>query len=98
MRHSGASWSTTALIQARAINGAAAKLVQPFRERSLHYAGHITVESATGARYQVHQYRGRRLFRLVSRFVLETGQRVQCLDFDHYVIARTGEPLSRVQW
>jgi hypothetical protein len=64
----------------------------------LEYAGRITVENATGARYQVHEYRGRRLFKLVRRFVLETGQRVQRLDFDNYVVAQTGEPLSRVGW
>jgi hypothetical protein len=62
----------------------------------LDYAGHITVENATGRRYRVHEYRGRRLFKLVRRFVLETGQRVQRIDFDNYLVARTGEPLSRV--
>ena len=63
----------------------------------MDYAGRIIVESATGVRYQVHEYRGRRLFRLVRRFVLETGQRVQRLDFDNYIVTRTGEPLCRVQ-
>jgi len=63
----------------------------------MEYAGRITVEDASGARFQVHEYRGRRLFKSVRRFMLETGEAVTRVDLDHYLIAKTGEKLLRVE-
>jgi hypothetical protein len=63
----------------------------------MHYAGRLTVEDASGARFQIHEYRGRHLFRHVRRFVLQTGEPVNRLDFDHYEVARTGEKLVRIE-
>jgi hypothetical protein len=63
----------------------------------LEYAGRITVEDASGARFQVHEFRGRRFFWRARRFVLETGELVKRVDFDHYVIGPTGEVLLRIE-
>jgi hypothetical protein len=60
------------------------------------YAGRITVEDASGARFQLHEYRERRLLKSVRRFVLDTGEPVKRINFDNYVIAATGETLMRV--
>jgi hypothetical protein len=62
----------------------------------MNYAGRLTVEDASGARFQIHEYRGRHLFRQVRRFVLQTGESVRRVDFDHYEIARTGKRLVRI--
>jgi hypothetical protein len=62
----------------------------------MHYAGRLTVEDANGARFQIHEYRGRRLFRQIRRFVLQTGEPVRRLDFDNYEVARTGKKLVRI--
>lgn len=62
----------------------------------MEYAGRITVEDASGARFQLHEYRGRRFFKLMRRFMLDTGEPVERVDFDNYMIATTREPLVRV--
>jgi hypothetical protein len=63
----------------------------------MEYAGHILVEDASGCRFQLYEYRKRRMFRAdVRRFVLETGERVRRVNFDNYVIAKTGETLVRI--
>jgi hypothetical protein len=64
----------------------------------MEYAGRVTVRNSKGRLFQLHEYRGRRLFALKDsrRFVLETGEAVERLDLDNYVIRNTGEPLVRV--
>ena len=63
----------------------------------MEYAGRITVEDANGTRLQIHEFRGRRLFKDVRQFVLENGAPVKRVDFDHYVVAPTGEVLVRIE-
>jgi hypothetical protein len=55
------------------------------------------VEDASGARFQLYEFRGSRFFLRVRRFVLDTGEPVRRVDFDNYVISATGEPLVRVE-
>jgi hypothetical protein len=62
----------------------------------LEYAGRITVEDASGCRFQIAEFRGRRLLKTTRRFVLENGERVHRIDFDNYVVVRSGECLVRV--
>jgi hypothetical protein len=64
----------------------------------MEYAGRLTVQNSSGRLFQLHEYRGRRLFALKDsrRFVLETGEAVERLDLDNYVVRNTGEPLVRV--
>jgi hypothetical protein len=62
----------------------------------MQYAGRLRVEDARGARFQIHEYRGRQLFRKVRRFVLETGEPVRRVDFDHHEVAKTGKRLVRI--
>lgn len=60
------------------------------------YAATHVVEDASGGRFQLYEYRGHSFLRKVRKFVLDTGEPVKRLDFDHYVIATSGEPLMRV--
>ena len=62
--------------------------------RFMIWAGFIVVEDASGAQLQLHEYRGR--FFDKRRFVLETGEAVTRVDFDNYLVAKTGEKLVRV--
>lgn len=61
------------------------------------YLGRILVEDASGARFYVHEYRGRRTFLRVKRYVLDTGEPVRALDRDKFEIVTTGERLQRVE-
>jgi hypothetical protein len=61
------------------------------------YSGRILVEDASGARFYVHEYRGRRTFLRVRRFMLDTGEQVRRVDARSFVIAATGERLTRVE-
>ena len=63
----------------------------------LEYAGSLIVEDASGCRFQLYEFRGRRFLRPVRRFELDTGEAVQRVDFDNYVVAKTGETLVRVE-
>lgn len=60
------------------------------------YSGRILVEDATGARFYVHEYRGRRTFLRVRRYMLDTGETVRRVSPDAFVIVATGERLTRV--
>lgn len=62
----------------------------------MEYAGRITVEDASGSRFQIHEFRGRRFLSRIRRFVLDTGQRVKRIDFENYEVAVTGEKLVRI--
>ena len=62
----------------------------------VEFAATHVVEDVRGARFQLYEYRGRRFMRKVRKFVLDTGDLVKRVDFDHYVIAASGEPLMRV--
>jgi hypothetical protein len=61
------------------------------------YLGRILVEDATGARFYVHEYRGRRTFLRVRRYMLDTGEPVRRVDAHSFVIEATGEKLTRVE-
>jgi hypothetical protein len=61
------------------------------------YSGRILVEDATGARFYVHEYRGRRTFLRVTRYMLDTGEPVRRIDRSTFVIEATGERLMRVE-
>lgn len=60
------------------------------------YAGTLLVEDASGCRFQIYEYHGRHFFSRERKFVLDTGELVQRVDFDNYVVANTGETLVRV--
>ena len=61
------------------------------------YSGRILVEDATGARYYVHEYHGRRTFLRVRRYMLDTGEQVRRIDPRSFEIIATGERLTRVE-
>ena len=61
------------------------------------YSGRILVEDASGARFYVHEYRGRKTFLRVRRFMLDTGEPVRRVDRRTFEIVTTGEPLKRVE-
>ena len=63
----------------------------------MEYAGRLLVEDSSGARFQLYEYRARRLFKSVRQFVLETGERVTRIDFNNYRMPTTGERLCRVE-
>jgi hypothetical protein len=63
----------------------------------VEYAATHVVEDASGARFRLYEYRGSRFLRPVRKFMLDTGEPVKRVDFDHYVIAASGEPLMRVE-
>jgi hypothetical protein len=60
------------------------------------YSGHILVEDASGARFYVHEYRGRRTLFRTTRYMLDTGEAVRRIDHDNFIIEKTGEKLVRV--
>jgi hypothetical protein len=60
------------------------------------YSGRILVEDASGVRFYVHEYRGRRTFVRTRRYMLDTGESVRAVDDHTFVIERTGETLVRV--
>ena len=60
------------------------------------YSGRILVEDAEGIQHFVHEYRGRRTFLPVKRYMLDTGEQVRRLDERTFVISTTGERLTRV--
>lgn len=60
------------------------------------YSGRILVEDASGARFYVHEYRGRRTFFRTRRYMLDTGEPVRRLDARTFIIEKTGEALVRV--
>jgi hypothetical protein len=59
------------------------------------YRGRILVEDASGARFWVNEYRGRRTFLRVKRYVLDNGEAVSVVDDNTFEILRTGERLLR---
>jgi len=61
-----------------------------------NYKGRILVEDSSGARFYVHEYRGRRTFLRMKRYVLDTGEAVHVIDADTFEISTTGERLRRV--
>ncbi|HEV2594698.1 MAG TPA: hypothetical protein VGU01_05805 [Sphingomicrobium sp.] len=63
----------------------------------MKYAGRIKVEDSSGCRFEVHEYRERRLLTRIAKFRLDTGETVQPLDANTFVINRTGEHLVRVE-
>jgi hypothetical protein len=62
----------------------------------VEYVGRILAEDASGCRFEIHQYRERRFFARVTRFVLDTGEEVQRLDANTFVIAGTRETLALI--
>lgn len=61
------------------------------------YTGRILVEDAEGVQQFVHEFRGRRTFLPVKRYMLDTGEHVRRLDERTFVISKTGERLTRVE-
>ena len=57
------------------------------------YSGRLLVEDDSGARLYVHEYRGRRTFLRVSRYMLDTGEPVRRIDKRNFEIVATGERL-----
>jgi hypothetical protein len=60
------------------------------------YCGRVLVEDASGARLYVHEYRGRRTFLRVKRYMLDTGEQVRRVDGNTFEIVPTRERLVRV--
>jgi hypothetical protein len=61
------------------------------------YSGRILVEDASGARFFVHEYRGRRTLFQTRRYMLDTGEPVRRVDARSFIIEKTGETLVRVE-
>ena len=61
-----------------------------------HYSGRILVEDASGARFYVHEYRGRKTLLPVRRYMLDTGEPIRRVDRETFEITTTGERLQRV--
>jgi hypothetical protein len=61
------------------------------------YLGRILVEDASGSRFYVHEYRGRRMVLPFRRYMLDTGEHVRRVDERTFEIVPTGERLFRVQ-
>ena len=61
------------------------------------YSARFLVEDASGARFYVHEYTGRRLFRRIRRYMLDTGESVRRVDERTFIITGTGETLVRSQ-
>ena len=61
------------------------------------YSGRILVEDASGARFFVHEYRGRKTFLPVRRYMLDTGEPIRRIDAQTFEITTTGERLQRVE-
>lgn len=62
----------------------------------VQYAATHVVEDASGARFQLYEFRALRFFKRVRTFALDTGEPVVRIDCDNYVIRATGETLVRV--
>jgi hypothetical protein len=60
------------------------------------YSGRILVEDASGARFYVHEYRGRRMIMPRKRYMLDTGEAVRQVDRGTFEIVPTGERLVRI--
>jgi hypothetical protein len=60
----------------------------------------MLVEDASGAQFMLYEFAERgpvmSLFREVSRFELETGERAERVDDNTFAVVRTGERLVRV--
>lgn len=54
------------------------------------------MEDASGSRFYVHEYRGRRIFLTFRRYMLDTGEQVRRVDGKYFEILTTGERLIRV--
>jgi hypothetical protein len=61
------------------------------------YAGYLVVEDRKGARFRVRKFCGRRFFKPIVRYVLDTGQRLEPIDSDTFQVAATGEKLLQVR-
>lgn len=60
------------------------------------YSGRVLVEDASGSRFYVHEYRGRRTLLPFKRYMLDTGEQVRRVDGKYFEIVTTGERLIRV--
>jgi hypothetical protein len=58
------------------------------------YDRSLEVEDASGARFQIHEYRS---WWLSKRFVLDTGEEAFRIDKDTFEVMTTGETLVRVR-
>lgn len=61
------------------------------------YVGRILVEDASGCRFEVHEYSKRSLLADVRSFALDTGEVVNLVDANTFLIETTGERLVRVR-
>lgn len=61
----------------------------------MEYRGSFGVEDASGARFQVDEYRIRRLFRPRACFILENGELMERTEHGDFTIVASGETLVR---
>jgi hypothetical protein len=62
-----------------------------------NYSGRVLVEDASGSRFYVHEYRGRRMILPFRRYMLDTGEQVRRIDDGTFEIVATRERLVRVE-
>jgi hypothetical protein len=62
----------------------------------MRYSGNILVEDATGCRFELYEYRERRLILSIRRYMLDTGEIAQRINKNTFRIASTGELMVRV--
>lgn len=55
------------------------------------YAGSIMVEDASGARFQIHEYKWGRLWPRAPQFRLDTGELARRIDRNTFELIATGE-------
>jgi len=63
----------------------------------MFYAGYFVVENGDGARLLVRQFHGRRFFKSITRYELDSGARVTRLSGNTFQVAATGEKLLQVR-
>lgn len=61
------------------------------------YVGYLVVEDRSGSRFRVQKFRGRRFFKPVVRYLLESGERLEPIDPDTFQIRSTGEKLLHLR-
>lgn len=62
----------------------------------MEFTGLILVEDVTGARMRVGAFQVRRFFKSKRKYRLRDGAEVERLDFDNFVVPKTGMRLKRV--
>lgn len=61
------------------------------------YVGYLVVEDCSGSRLRVRKFRGRRFFKPVVRYLLESGEQLRPIGGDTFEVTSTGEKLLQLR-